>query len=143
MNENIEIVNADENISSSNNEEYAPKKSQTINFLIGIVCLFLAFVFWCGAHYAADPMVELKMPVKFVLVGGAANEELVYEPISLVFYGKESYFESHEVIEIKFERKHFDSYDTDTVFNIEKNDDYHTHTKKVTLKLIETETTPK
>ena len=142
MNENQEMLNVNENESSTTNETYAPKKSRTVNFLIAIGCLLAAFIFWCVAHYASDPMVERVRTVEFVLVDGAEEEVIVYEPITLVFYGKQSYLDSHLVIEIEVNRNFFAEYDVDTLFSINNTDNYHTHSKEVTLKLVKAKTVP-
>ena len=142
MKDNQEMLEINENESSTGNEEYAPKKSRTVNFLIILGCLLAAFIFWCIAHYAADPMVERTRSVEFVLVGGSDEEQIVYEPITLVFYGKQSYLDSHSVIEIEIDRNAFNEYDVDTLFSIKKTDNYHTHSKEVVLKLVKTQTVP-
>ena len=139
MNDNQEMMDLNENEVSNSQEEYVPKKSHTVDFLIILGCLIVAFIFWCSAHYIADPMVEKELSVNFVLVGGAENEYIVQDSIRLVFYGKESALENLEVIEIPVERSLFDEYDTDTEVPTKKTDAYHTHTKEVTLQLTKVE----
>ena len=139
MNDNQEMINLNENESSNTQEEYVPKKSRTVDFLILLACLIAAFIFWCSAHYIADPIIEKEIDVKFVLVNGAENEYIVQDPIRLVFFGKESVLKKLEVIEMKVERSVFVDYDVDTKVSTPKTNDYHTHTKEVMLQLTQTE----
>ena len=139
MNDNQEMINLNENESSNTQEEYVPKKSRTVDFLILLACLIAAFIFWCSAHYIADPIIEKEIDVKFVLVNGAENEYIVHKPIRLVFYGKESVLKKLSVIEFEVERDEFVDYDVDTKVSPQKTNDYHTHTKEVILQLTQTE----
>ena len=104
---------------TNTNESYTPKKFTFLNIFIFVVCLLLAFAFWCFALYAEDPIIEKNITVNFVLVNGNANEYLDIQAKKITVYGERSILENVTSINVKIERSEFEKYDTKTLVDLQ------------------------
>lgn len=95
------------------------KQSKNINFFIFLVCLLLAFIFWCYALYINDPVIQASVTVRFELVGGDTNDQLSTTSKTMIVYGKRSFLDNKTVVNAKIQRSDFNEYNKSTLVKID------------------------
>ena len=138
MKDQENLNNFQDSVNFNTQDEYAPQKKNTLRIGILIACLILSFVFWCFAHYQNDPMMKKDIVVNFILVNGASNEAITPQFHYFTFYGPRSVLEEKNVVNIEVDRSMFDEYNVHTIIPISYNDEFHSHTKEIELRLIKT-----
>lgn len=111
------------------------RKFRAIDVLIFIICLFMAFVFWCYALYVDDPVIEKSITVNFVVDGGDSTDILTPASRRIVVYGKRSELNSVSAITVKIKKSEFKGYDTPTTITIQYPKNISSDTKQIVLKL--------
>lgn len=135
MNTNVENSTVSEAPANISTEETVSQKFKKIDILIFIACILLAFILWCYASNLADPVVEMDIPVYFVLENGQPDEVLT-EPFSkFTFYGKQSDLQEIGVVTIYVDRSQFSEYDVETLIEINYRSNFNSETKTVKLTL--------
>ena len=66
MNNDVNVINTPDVDYSDVSNNYKPKKFKAVDILIFVVCLILAFAFWCYAIYLDDPIIEKKVTVNLI-----------------------------------------------------------------------------
>ncbi|MGM9632517.1 MAG: hypothetical protein ACI3XL_05445 [Eubacteriales bacterium] len=112
-----------------------PRKIKKIDILIFILCICLAFIFWCYALYVDDPIIEKNITVNFVLEGGESNEFLMPATKKIVVYGEKSVLDNMTTVTVKVKRSDFTEYNTDTLITIEFPNHIRSKTEQVILQL--------
>ena len=118
------------------NDSYTNRKFKKINILIFLICLSMAFVFWCYALYIDDPISQKNITVNFVLVGGDSSEMILPAHKSITVYGERSVLSSISSIKVEVKRSEFKEYNKDTVVVINYPKNIGSETKEITLRLI-------
>lgn len=117
-------------------EAYTNRKFKKINILIFLVCLSMAFIFWCYALYIDDPIIQKNVTVNFVLVGGDSSEMILPAHKSITVYGEKSVLSGISSIKVEVKRSSFKEYNKDTLVEINYPKNIDSETKSITLKLI-------
>ena len=135
MSSNIEITTQNKD-NIQKNDEYAPKKFKKVDVIIFIVCIVLAFAFWCYAQFLHDPIIEKTILVQFVLVGGEANESITPTFKQMNFFGKQSALEKLEYVTFEVQRSAFTEYNVETEISMSYPDEFHADVDEVFLMLL-------
>lgn len=95
--------NDEENFVIENNadneqvEVHMKKRSGTGNkFIIGMLCVLIAVVFWCYANYLDDPIIQKEITVDFVLVDGEKNQDIYPDKVNVVVFAEKSLLDSFQ-----------------------------------------------
>lgn len=76
-------------------EVHMKKQSGTGNkFVIGMLCVLIAVVFWCYANYLDDPIIQKEITVDFVLVNGDATQDILPDKVNILICGEKSLLNS-------------------------------------------------
>lgn len=136
MNNDVNVINTPDVDYSDVPNNYKPKKFKAVDILIFVICLILAFAFWCYATYLDDPIIKKKVTVNFVVDGGNTNETLSPASHTITVYGKRSLLNDLTSLTVKVNRSDFKEYDVSTLVNIKYPNNISSDTKQIKLKLI-------
>ncbi len=85
------------NVDNEQVEVYVKKRSGKGNkFIIGMLCVLIAVVFWCYANYLDDPIIQKEITVDFVLVDGEKNQDIYPDKVNVVVFAEKSLLDSFQ-----------------------------------------------
>lgn len=122
--------------------EYEEKIAQTyskrykkMRILVYLVCLLLAFMVWCYAHYLDDPIVQKEVSLIVYLNGGESGEEIIQSQNKILIYGEASALSGVDKIENTINRNKFSEYNSPITIEIDLPDYVHSHKEYVDVTL--------